>query len=145
MNYVFVSMQDDMYREIPDEARPRLCEDTQGIVALNERGEMQAVCVMDTWSHNAVQIHMWIKNAFVLRHGFAEEIANFIYGSGRDLILGVTPADNKMALKFNKHMGMVEQFRIPDGYDKGIDYVVTVMRKEDCRWLEQAPKQAIGG
>lgn len=144
MSYIYVPLTQEYWRQMPDEARPRHCEDTRGIVALRDDGEIQAICVMDTWSHNACQIHMWIENPFVLKHGFPEEIANFVYSSGRDLMIGVTPADNEKALKFNKHMGMVEHSRIPDGYAKGIDYVVTIMKKSECRWLKQ-PKEAANG
>jgi len=86
---------------------------------------------------------MYVKNPFVLKHGFQEEIANFVFGeaSGRELLIGVTPADNTRALKFNKNMGMVEIARIPDGYDKGIDYVITTMKRDECRWCKEPAVQ----
>ena len=141
MKPIFVPLDENYYRLIPDEAKPRICSDTKGIVALDEEKdyEMVAVAVMDTWSHNACQIHLWIGNPYILRHGFSEEVCGFIFGegSGRELIIGVTPSDNKAALKFNVHMGMVEQYRIEDGYAKGVDYVITTMKKQDCRWIDQ--------
>jgi hypothetical protein len=146
VSFHFVPLNEFYWSQIPDEARPRSCSDTKGIVALNELDQMEAACVLDTWSHNACQLHMFIKNPFVLKHGFQQEIANFVFGetSGRELMIGVTPADNATALKFNKHMGMDEQFRIPNGYAKGIDYVVTTMTKEDCRWFTHR-KEAMNG
>jgi len=89
---------------------------------------------------------MYIKNPFVLKHGFPEEIANFVFGeaSGRELLIGVTPADNAQALKFNRHMGMVEISRIPNGYAKGIDYVITTMTKDECRWFKQPDIRRVG-
>jgi hypothetical protein len=147
---IFVPLDKTYWLEMPDEARPRYCQDTKGIVALSTEGEVQGICIMDTWSHNACQVHMYIKNPMVLKHGFLEEIGNFVFGekSGRELIIGVTPADNKKALRFNRHIGLVENHRIKDGYAKGIDYVITTMRKEHCRWIEQ-PVQlelaAVGG
>ena len=154
MKPIFVSMMPKLYAMIPDEAKPRLCSDTKGICALDEDDDYKlvAAAVMDTWSHNACQIHIYIDNPFILRHGFQEEVCGFIFGeaSGRELVIGVTPSDNKKALKFNRHMGMEEQHRIKDGYDKGIDYVVTTMRKQDCKWIDHTPVQqeldlAVGG
>ena len=146
--FIFVPLTRDYWLEMPDEARPRHCQDTKGVVALSLDGVMQAACVMDTWSHNACQIHMYIKNPMVIRHGFFEEVCNFVFGddSGRELLIGVTPADNAKALKFNRHVGMVENHRIKDGYAKGIDYVITTMRKEHCRWIEQPVQlELVGG
>ena len=119
---------------MPEEARPIMMADTKGITAFDEKGLPVAVCVFDSWSYNSCQIHIWIENAFVLRSGFAEEVFNFVFNSGRTMIIGVTPADNDKALKFIKHMGFEEIFRIKDGYKIGVDYVVTEIRKENCRY-----------
>ena len=145
MKPIFVAMTPALYEQIPDEAKPRICSDTKGVMALDADDEYKlvAAAVMDTWSHNAVQIHLYIGNPMILRHKFSEEVCGFIFGenSGRELIIGVTPSDNAKALKFNRHMGMEEQYRIKDGYDKGIDYVITTMRKQDCKWIDHTPVQ----
>ena len=73
----------------------------------------------------------------LFRHGFAEEVFNYIFNTaGRGVVIGVTPADNAPALKFNKHIGLVELYRIKDGYAQGVDYVVQELRKENCRYIE---------
>lgn len=119
---------------MPEEARPIMMADTKGITAFDEKGLPVAVCVFDSWSYNSCQIHIWIENAFVLRSGFAEEVFNFVFDSGRTMIIGVTPADNDKALKFIKHMGFEEVYRIKDGYKIGVDYVITEIHKENCRY-----------
>ena len=131
----FIPLEQHHWLMIPDDARPRHCEDTRGIVAINERGDMQACCVLDTWTENACQIHIYIKNPFVLKHGFQQEVFNFVFGSGRELIVGVTPSDNLKALKFIEHMGFKHVATIPDGYSKGVDFVITQLRKENCAWI----------
>ena len=64
---------------------------------------------------------------------------------GKGIVLGVTAADNLKALKFIKNIGLTEIFRIPDGYKHGVDFILTQLRKEDCRWINQNPRlNAIG-
>ena len=141
----FVPLEQRHWLHIPKEARPRYCEDTRGIVAEDTQGNVQAVCILDTWTENACQIHIYIKNPFVLKHGFQQEVFNFVFGSGRELIVGVTPSDNHKALKFIRHMGFEDVTVIPDGYSKGVDFVITQLRKENCAWIAKPSLQAVGG
>lgn len=66
----------------------------------------------------------------VLRHGYAEEVFGFVFGSGRIKIIGQTPSNNAKALKFIKHIGFEEIFRVKDAFDMGVDIVVTELTKE---------------
>ena len=109
--------------------KPLLMEDTRGITAIDDRG-VQAVCVLDTWTATCCQIHIWIHNPMVLRHGFAEEVFDFVFDSGRIKIIGQTPSDNAKALKFIKHIGFEELFIVKDAIDIGVDIVVTEFTKE---------------
>jgi hypothetical protein len=52
------------------------------------------------------------------------------------MVIGSTPSDNKKALKFIKHIGLKEVYRIPDAFNDGVDAVITMMKKDDCRWIE---------
>lgn len=113
---------------MPVGARPNMCEDTVGIVARRD-GQALAIAVMDNWSFNSCLIHIWIDNPIVLRHGFADEVFRFVFDSGREKILGLTPANNRKALKFIKHLGFKELYRIKDGYKQGVDFVLTEMDK----------------
>ena len=119
------------------EARPNICEDTKGITALDGDNVPQAVCVFDSWSHNSCIIHIWINNPFVLKHGFAEEVFNFVFSeeSGRTKIIGGIPSDNLRAIKFTNHVGLKETYRIVDGYKIGVDFILFEINKEDCRYI----------
>lgn len=113
------------------------CEDSTGVIMVDDNDNMVAACVMDSWTDTSCNLHIMIKNPMVLRHGFLEEIFWFVFEEqGRSMVWGFTPADNGRALKFNKHVGMEEQYRMKDAYKEGVDYVVTRMLKEDCRWVE---------
>ena len=108
----FLSLHPKHLGYMPSNARPNICEDTRGITATDDEGIPQAVCVFDNWSFNSCMIHIWIENALVLKHGFAEEVFKFAFSeeSGRELIIGITPADNHKALKFIEHIGFIFRF-----------------------------------
>lgn len=65
----------------------------------------------------------------------------FVYNN-RNLVTGLTPADNEKALRFNKHIGFREVYRVPEGYKPGVDYVLQEMTKAECRWLDLPAERA---
>lgn len=145
MSFQFVGLNPYYFAQIPADVKPRLCEDTKGIVALDQRGEVQGIATFDTWSASSCMIHIWIRNPFILKHGFAFEVFNYVFNTcGRKLIIGSTPEDNPVALKFIKHMGFEELVRIPDANMDGVACVITQLRKEHCRWIEQERRASNG-
>jgi len=117
------------------------CEDSQGIIAYDERG-IQAMAVCDTWTVDSCCIHYCIVNPMAIRAGFFREVFNHVFNaSHRTHIYGLTPSNNKKALKLARHFGMVDVAVIPDGICTGVDVVVFRMDKEDCRWIEQPVKE----
>lgn len=144
--FTFVPLQEWHWPQIPDEGKPALSADIKGIVALNEAGELEAACCFDSWAFNSCQIHIYIKNPFVLKHGFAAEVFKYAFVTcGKGKVIGVTAADNLKALKFIKNIGLKEIFKIKDGYKKGVDFVLTELNREDCRWLDDTERlNAIG-
>ena len=114
----------------------RLCEDTKGIIGVDAEGDYVACALLDSWSHTAVQAHIWIRNPLAIKAGFLTEIANYVYGfGGREIIVGLVPADNQKALNFDRRIGFTEIGRIKDGHAVGVDVVILEMRKDDCRWF----------
>ena len=111
-------------------------EDTTGIMAVDtETNQTVAGVIMDTWTHNSVCVHQILTNPMVLRHGFFEEVADYVYNhAGRDVMVGMVPADNERALRLDKAIGFVERGRLPDVYAKGVDVVMLTMTKEQCRF-----------
>jgi hypothetical protein len=120
---------------IQDRAKVIACQDSQGIVAFDERG-IAAICVADSFTVDACQVHFAIDRPLVIKHGFLHEIARHLFTvCGRKRIFGLVPANNKKALKLDTHIGFVEVTRVPDGYAEGIDYVVLRMDRETTPWL----------
>jgi hypothetical protein len=120
------------------------CEDSQGIVAYDDSTQtIAAVCVADSFTVDACNVHFAIERPIVIKHGFLHEIARHLFiACGRKRIFGLVPANNSKALKLDTHIGFREVARVPDGYAEGIDYVVLRMDRETSPWLEQIRRAA---
>ena len=67
----------------------------------------------------------------VFRRGFGEATFDYVFKTcGRGKVYGLTPANNAKALKFNKHFGLVEIFRLEDAHIVGVDLVLQELTKE---------------
>ena len=118
------------------------CEDSQGIVAYDERG-IQAIAAFDSFTVDACNVHFAIDNPFVIRSGFLNEIALHLFiQCGRKRIFGLVPSTNQKALKLDSHIGMKKVAVIPDALAEGVDYVVLRMDKDECRWLPAELRRA---
>lgn len=128
---------------IQEAAECAYCDDMNGIMCYRD-GNLVAGILLESWSHNSVTIHIRVDDPLVFKHGFAEECYEYIFVTAeRGVLIGITPANNVKALKFNKHIGLNEIYRIKDGYAVGIDYVVQEARKEDCKYLRNRNGQEI--
>jgi hypothetical protein len=114
-------------------------EDTTGIMAIDEETNTTVgAAIMDNWTHNSVQMHFIVTNSMVLRHGFMEEIFDFIFNVKKlSYIYGMVRETNEKALKIDAHMGFVEVLRLPDAWAVGEDILVVELKKENCQYLPQ--------
>jgi hypothetical protein len=114
-------------------------EDTTGIMAIDEETNTTVgAAIMDNWTHNSVQMHFIVTNSMVLRHGFMEEIFDFIFNVKKlSYIYGMVRETNEKALKIDAHMGFVEVLRLPDAWAVGEDIIVVELKKENCMYLPQ--------
>ncbi len=119
------------------------CQDSQGIVAYDDSGQITAICVADSFTPDSCNVHFAIDKPMVIRHGFLHEIARHLFiACGRKRIFGLVPADNAKALKLDTHIGFTEVARVPHGFREGVDYVVLCMERETCPWLEPVRRAA---
>lgn len=112
-------------------------EDTGGLVAFDEdTGKLQAACMWDNWTKTTVQVHLIIVNKFVLKKGFLEEVADYLFNHcNRKAIYGFVPSDNIKALRLNSHLGYTVKAILEDGIDEGIDYIMLELKRENCKYL----------
>lgn len=115
------------------------CEDTQGIVAYNDKREIQAVVVFDSFTRgNGCNVHWAIENPLVFKHGLLEEIAGHLFLTcGLRRLFALVPANNTKSVRLCEHVGLTEVTRIPNGIAEGVDYVIMLMERDDCRWLQK--------
>ena len=119
------------------------CEDSQGIMAYNEQGIIQAAAIFDSFSPDGCSVHWAIENPMVLRHKFLQAIAYHLFVTcKRERIFGLVPSNNTKALKFDHNVGMREVARIPHAMGEGIDYIIMTMTKAECRWLPEELREA---
>lgn len=120
-------------------------EDTGGLVAFSiATGELQAACMWDNWTKTTVQVHLLIVNKMVLRKGFIEEIADYLFNHcNRKAIYGFVPGDNLKALKVDLNLGFTVKSVLEDGIDEGIDYLLLELKKENCRHLPKVAKAKV--
>ncbi len=135
MNVSFHPLDPESWEWVFERIDPLITKTTKGVVA-KDNGKILAAAIFDNWTITSAHIHLIIENSFVLRHGFIEEVMNYFFSTAdKEILIGVTPSNNKIALKFNTHIGFVELFRIKDGFMFGVDLVFQELRKADCRWI----------
>lgn len=117
------------------------CEDTQGIIAYDERG-IQAMCVADSFSVDSCNVHFAVPNPLAIRSGIFTVFADWVFDAlGKKRMFGLVPDNNEKALKLDKHIGFHEVARVPDAIADGVGYIVMRLDKEDCRWRSAHKEQ----
>lgn len=97
---------------------------------------------LDKWTPRSVTAHWWIRHPRCIE-GLWYEVRNYVYGHGRRKIIGITPADNKRAMRIILgRLGFREIARINDGWDDGVDVVISehVITDTFARALPRRPK-----
>ena len=116
------------------------CEDTNGIMAINVKtNEPVGACLMDNWTQNSVQCHFMIVSPMVLKHKFLDECFDYMFNTcGINRVYGLVPANNIKAVKINKNMGFTIKACLEEAYEVGVDYLLMEMKRENCRFIQQA-------
>lgn len=114
-------------------------EHQNGIVAYNaENHDTLGVLVAQEWTHTTCIVHWVILNKFILRHGFLEEIANWLFTTAfRTKIYAPVNSDNEASLSVCEKLGFKEKTVLEDAYDDGVDIVLMELKREDCPYWTQ--------
>lgn len=118
-----------------------LTEHTAGIVAYDtETSETLAVFLAEYWTQTAVTVHQVILKSMVLRHGWIETIAQYVFtDAGRKKMFAVVPDNNAKALSLNAKIGFKQVARLEDAVAEGVDFIVMELKREDCPyWVAPA-------
>jgi hypothetical protein len=111
-----------------------MTDDTRGLVAIMDE-RPAAACAVSHFHGYSVEVHQVILRPIVLRHGWLEASMKAAFGNHVLTVYSYVAACNAKALKFNKHMGMEVVGRIPNAHGPGIDYIVMIGRRENCKYL----------
>jgi hypothetical protein len=118
--------------------------DTAGLVAYDpQTQEYLAFLICQDWTETSVQVHQVILKSMVLRHGWLEECATYVFSqAGKLKMYGLVPANNETALSMNTKSGFKELIRLEDAYAKGVDFVLMELKREDCPFWKTANEMA---
>lgn len=109
--------------------------DLKGLTGIDASGNVVALVGFDGWTHGSVCLHSWISPGALTR-AFLREVARYPFSTGRRVLIGKTPASNTRALRFNRHYGFEETYRIRDGFADGVDLIIQELRHDKCRWYK---------
>lgn len=111
-------------------------------VAILEAESIGACVVFDYWTPNGVQGHVYAPRLDLLfSRTFLREVFTHIFiKSDRDVIVAITPGDQKGSLAVSSWLGFKEKYRVRDGWKPGVDMVLKELRRVDCRFLAQSVK-----
>jgi len=143
VNVVIRAMDPMDWPAVSEHVHALLVQDTTGIVAVDaDTGDLLAAAVFDNWTATSVQIHVTIVNKWVIKEKFIEKVFDYVFNTaGKLMIYGLTPSNNEASLKFNKHVGFEEVMVMTDAYDVGIDYIVTVLHRDNCKWIDHGKEK----
>lgn len=116
------------------------CQDTSGITFVDpEKNETVAMCVMDNWMPNSVQIHAASLGAHVMREHHEQiygEVFDYIFNArDKKHVYAWMLSDNAKVIKMAERVGLTEKMRLPDGYADGIDFIMMGISREEAAHL----------
>lgn len=92
----------------------------------------------DRWTPNSCETHLWVRNPKDLTRKFIKEVFRYLFVTcNLGLVIGITPCNNAAAIRFNQKLGWKTVYVLKDGYVAGTDTAIQVIRREECRWINQ--------
>lgn len=107
-----------------------------GVEVRDAKGLVRGVVGFDDATPTSIRAHMAVDTPVAWRTLLPAAL-NYAFRQLRKRVLvGTIPAANKQSLRFAKHVGLCETYRIWDGWAAGEDLIVLEMRQE--QWLRKA-------
>ena len=117
--------------------------DTQGIMAYDSVGKLQAGVVFDGINLASCNVHVAIDNPLVIRRGFLNHGFEYLFKVlGLERVFCAIKATNEKSLNFAKKLGFEQEAILKNRFPDNVDYIVFRMEKEACRWIEQEKEAA---
>lgn len=107
-------------------------------IGLEKEGEIVAGVIYDYFNGQSVNAHIAAKGKHWLNREFLWFMFYYPFEQmGVKRITGLVSASNHAAMKFDEHLGFVEEARLKMAAHDGSDMIVYVMFKENCKWLKR--------
>jgi len=105
-------------------------------IGLERDAELVAAVIFNLWSGADIAMHIaavpgrrWMTREF-LRAAFRYPFVQLEC----QRVTGYVPASNADALRFDRHLGFVEEGRMREALPNGEDVIVLGLLKRECRW-----------
>lgn len=116
------------------------CAVTRGmraIKAVDASGRIRGMVGYDGWTENAVTAHMAVDTAIAWRALIPACFEYPFLECGREVMLGIIPADNVKSWGMASSLGFRIVHRVRDGWAKGVELLLLELRRDDCRFLRR--------
>jgi hypothetical protein len=120
-------------------------EDTVGLIAYDEDADFETVgaVVFQSFSNSSAHFSLIIEKTMLIRNGFLKMAYDILFNKlGKDYCYTFVAENNIKSMRITKHGGFKEKMRIPNGFKKGVDYVVFELPKENCIYFEKMSEVA---
>lgn len=125
------------YGWIAERARLSISSEFRALEAL-DAGQIVGMVGFDGWTPNSCSMHVAIEKPLairrLLRPAFGLVFDARPKGLGLGLVKGHVLSSNTKALALDLGLGFRELGRVVDGWEVGVDEIMLVMRREDCKW-----------
>jgi len=107
--------------------------DIRCIGRLREDLSIAGVVAYNCWLEESVFMHVALDPGAVSRQFLREAFRYPFVDCRKSRVYGLTPISLQRAIKFNRHLGFSPLYETKD-------FLLQVMNKEDCRWLNDAER-----
>lgn len=106
---------------------------TASFIGLEFDGQLSAVTAYTDFNGNSVQMHVAIDNR--INREYTWFCFHYAFNQLKvKKVIGLVESNNKKALRFDKHLGFVEEHIVKDAGREG-DIHILSMTREQCRWI----------
>lgn len=107
------------------------------IIGWEEQNSLKLVVGFNGIMGKVCQIHVAMADGYHFTpRAMLEATFEYAFNQlGREKIIGVVNSKNEKALRYDLHLGFVEEHRMPEMHDDGGDIIILGMLKSQCRYL----------
>lgn len=114
----------------------------RAIKAVDGSGRIHGMVGYDSWTQNAVSMHVAVDTPTALRSLIPPAFRIPFLEFGLGVALATVLSTNTRSLALVRKLGFHEAVRLQEAWAKDVDMIIFHMRREDCRWLTRKKEAA---